>query len=188
MQNIKWYKHKLTKSYHNNFDYSLNKSSSRTLCVMTSGDDPIKQFTSLTEVHNEIHSIIVFKCIFQAHNVRMIRHFFHNLYLSSNIVYIHSSHQLLLRNQLASKAVSIYLVSTKIGNSNCSPSKLATQIIYMINFMPCWIIQDGELASTISMVVTTIIWKEKEKKKIVLQHLPQPSKQKGIKNEVRKSY
>lgn len=115
------------------------------LRIMPPGNDSIKQLAALAELHHKMHSGFILIGILETNNVRMPWEKTHDINLSSHILNIHNSPQLLLRDGFASKSLTRNPISAKIRDAELATAKLMAELIAGGDVIAGSVLENGEL-------------------------------------------
>jgi hypothetical protein len=129
----------------NNFDDGLGDGCGGTLCIVASGNDPIEQLATLTELHDDVYSIVILIGILESDDVWMLWKVLHDLHLPLHVIDIHRSPQLLLRYRFASEGISGFPVRTQIRDAKLAAAQLSTQLVAGLDLTTRRVFQDPEL-------------------------------------------
>lgn len=125
---------------------SLNKSnndlcqlSSLSLTVVAFLDNPIKELSTLTELHYKVNTDRVFIGTFDLDNMRILREMVHYLNLPANILVVIGAEKLAFWDGLAGIGVAGGLVSAEKGGSELALPQFSTQGVELCEVLgPMW--------------------------------------------------
>nr|GMC96782.1 hypothetical protein PanWU01x14_046150 [Ipomoea batatas] len=109
----------------------LGDKSGSSFSVMAFGDDPIEELAALAELHQKIHSLLVFKHILVANNIGVFRQMAHDLHLPPHILHIDLRPQLALRYLLTRHDLPRFLVRAQIRHAELPPPELLPKFVLL---------------------------------------------------------
>jgi len=112
-----------------NFSDGASHGSGGALTVVPTGDDPVEEFSSLAELHHEVHVLVVLEGSLEPHDVGMLRKRGHDSHLAPDVLNVHGGSQLPLRDRFAGQRLLGFPVRAEVGDAELPPAQFPAQYV-----------------------------------------------------------
>jgi len=112
-----------------NFGDGARHRSGGALTVVSTGDDPVEELSSLAELHHEVHVLVVLVGGLELHDVGMLRQCGHDSHLAPHVLNVHGGSQLPLRDRFACQRLLGFPVRAEVGDAELAPAQFPAQYV-----------------------------------------------------------
>ncbi|WVZ19138.1 hypothetical protein V8G54_006460 [Vigna mungo] len=119
-----------------NFSDGARHGGGRTLAVVSAGDDSVEKFSSLAELHHEVHVLVVLVGSLELHDVGMLRKRGHDSHLAPHVLDVHGGPKLPLRDRFAGQRLLGFPVRAEVGDAELAPAQFPAQYVLIAYARP----------------------------------------------------